>query len=257
MTMGDGVEETMLLEGRKAIVTGGSRGIGKEIVTTFLKNGASVYFVDLAASEFMDEYKALADAAGVTVSFSECNVAKEEQVTEVAKKINEESGGIDILVNNAGITRDGLVFRMSEQNWNDVISVNLTSAFFVSKAVARTMIQRRCGSIVNVSSIVGVHGNAGQCNYSASKAGLIGLTKSLAKEVAGRNVRVNAVAPGFIQTAMTDKLSDEQKHALSAQIPMVRLGQPDEVAKVILFLASDLASYVTGQVILIDGGMGM
>jgi 3-oxoacyl-[acyl-carrier protein] reductase len=247
----------MLLTGQKAIVTGGSRGIGKEIVVSFLKNGASVYFIDLMPSEFMPEYEALANENGGTVSYSECNVADEEQVTAVVNKIVEESGGIDTLVNNAGITRDGLVFRMSRENWNDVITINLTSAFYMSKAIARTMIQRRSGSIINVSSIVGVHGNAGQCNYSASKAGLIGLTKSLAKEVAGRNVRVNAVAPGFIQTAMTDKLSDEQREALSTQIPMVRLGQPEEVAKVILFLASDLASYVTGQVILIDGGMGM
>ena len=247
----------MLLEGQKAIVTGGARGIGKDIVTTFLTNGASVYFIDLMESEYMDEYQSLAENHGGTVTYSECNVADEAQVSGVVKNILAESGGIDILVNNAGITRDGLVFRMSEQNWNDVLSVNLTSAFFMSKAVARAMIQRRTGSIINVSSIVGVHGNAGQCNYSASKARLIRLTKSLAKEVAGRNVRVNAVAPGFIQTAMTDKLSDDQKDALSTQIPMVRLGQPDEVAKVILFLASDLASYVTGQVILIDGGMGM
>ena len=247
----------MLLKGQKAIVTGGARGIGKEIVTTFLKNGASVYFIDLMPSEFMTEYESLAGANGGAVSYAECNVADEEQVIEVVKRIVEESGGIDILVNNAGITRDGLIFRMSKENWNDVITVNLTSAFYMSKAVSRMMIQRRTGSIINVSSIVGVHGNAGQCNYSASKAGLIGLTKSLAKEVAGRNVRVNAVAPGFIQTAMTDKLNDQQKEGLSAQIPMVRLGQPEEVASVILFLASNLASYVTGQVILIDGGMGM
>ncbi len=247
----------MLLQSRKAIVTGGSRGIGKEIVTMFLKNGAAVYFIDLAESEFMGEYQALAKEHETQVSFSECNVADEAQVTAVVKQIVDESGGIDILVNNAGITRDGLVFRMSEQNWNDVITVNLTSAFFMSKAIARSMIQRRSGCIVNVSSVVGVHGNAGQCNYSASKAGLIGLTKSLAKEVAGRNVRVNAVAPGFIKTAMTEKLNDEQRAAISTQIPMDRLGEPEEVAKVILFLASDLASYVTGQVILIDGGMGM
>jgi 3-oxoacyl-[acyl-carrier protein] reductase len=247
----------MLLQGQKAIITGGSRGIGKEIVVSFLKNGASVYFIDLMPSEFISEYESLAKENGGTVSYSECNVADEEQVTTVVNTIIEESGGVDILVNNAGITRDGLVFRMSRENWNDVITINLTSAFYMSKAVARSMIQQRSGSVINVSSIVGVHGNAGQCNYSASKAGLIGLTKSLAKEVAGRNVRVNAVAPGFIQTAMTDKLNDKQKEALSAQIPMVRLGQPEEVAKVTLFLASDLASYVTGQVILIDGGLGM
>jgi len=247
----------MLLEGKKAIVTGGARGIGKEIVMSFLKEGASVYFIDLMASEFMSEYETTAKEHSAEVVYKECNVADEEHVASVVKEIVDESGGIDILVNNAGITRDGLIFRMSKENWNDVISVNLNSAFFMSKAIARSMIQRRTGAIINVSSIVGVHGNAGQCNYSASKAGLIGLTKSLAQEVAGRNVRVNAVAPGFIQTAMTDKLSEEQREKLSAQIPMVRLGQPEEVAKVILFLASDLASYVTGQVILIDGGMGM
>lgn len=247
----------MLLEGKKAIVTGGSRGIGKEIVTTFLKEGASVYFIDLMPSDFMAEYEDLASKSGVKVVYKEASVADEDQVDATIKAILEESGGIDILVNNAGITRDGLIFRMSSQNWNDVISVNLTSAFLVSKALARSMIQRRTGSIVNVSSIVGVHGNAGQVNYSSSKAGLIGLTKSLAQEVAGRNVRVNAVAPGFIKTAMTDKLSDEQKQNLQTRIPMVRMGEPAEVAKVILFLACDLASYVTGQVILIDGGMGM
>ena len=247
----------MLLSGKKAIITGGARGIGKEIVTKFLGEGASVYFVDLQPSEFMDEYEALADKAGVGVGYRECNVADESQVETIAKDIIDESGGIDILVNNAGITRDGLIFRMSMQNWMDVINVNLTSAFLMSKALARHMIGRRTGSVINVSSIVGVHGNAGQVNYSSSKAGLLGLTKSLAKEVAGRNVRVNAVAPGFIRTAMTDKLSDDQKSALQTQIPMSRLGEPEEVANVTLFLASELASYVAGQVILIDGGMGM
>ena len=247
----------MLLEGMKAIVTGGARGIGKEIVTAFLKEGASVFFIDLIPSEFMAEYEELAAKTGAEVVYKEASVADEGQVEAAIKAILEESGGIDILVNNAGITRDGLIFRMSSQNWNDVINVNLTSAFLVSKALARSLIQRRKGSIINVSSIVGVHGNAGQVNYSSSKAGLIGLTKSLAQEVAGRNVRVNAVAPGFIKTAMTDKLSDKVKEGLQTRIPMVRLGEPEEVAKVILFLASDLSSYVTGQVILIDGGMGM
>ena len=247
----------MLLQGKKAIITGGARGIGKEIVECFLKEGSSVYFIDLMASEFMSEYESLAAESGVEVFYRECNVADEDQVSDVVKGIVEESGGIDTLVNNAGITRDGLIFRMSKENWTDVISVNLNSAFFMSKAIARSMIKNRSGAIINVSSIVGVHGNAGQCNYSASKAGLIGLTKSLAQEVAGRNVRVNAVAPGFIQTAMTDKLSDDQREKLQTQIPMVRLGQPEEVAKVVLFLASELASYVTGQVILIDGGLGM
>ena len=247
----------MLLEGKKAIITGGSRGIGKEIVQAFLREGSSVYFIDLMPSEFMAEYEEIAGECGATVAYRECNVADETQVISVVKEIVEDSGGIDVLVNNAGITRDGLIFRMTEENWNAVLSVNLSSAFFMSKALARSMIKNRTGAIINVSSIVGVHGNAGQCNYSASKAGLIGLTKSLAKEVAGRNVRVNAVAPGFIKTAMTDKLTDQQREKLQEQIPMVRLGDAQEVAKVILFLASDLASYVTGQVILIDGGMGM
>ena len=247
----------MLLEGKKAIVTGGARGIGKEIVTKFLSEGASVYFIDLQPSEFLSEYESIASTTGATVSYKECNVADEAQVESVTKDILEEAGEIDVLVNNAGITRDGLIFRMSMQNWMDVLNVNLTSAFLMSKALARPMIKQRTGTIINVSSIVGVHGNAGQANYAASKAGLIGLTKSLAQEVAGRSVRVNAVAPGFIRTAMTEKLSDEQREALQKQIPMVRLGEPEEVAKVILFLASDLSSYVTGQVILIDGGMGM
>ena len=247
----------MLLEGKKAIITGGARGIGKEIVTKFLSEGASVYFIDLQPSEFLAEYESIASTTGASVSYKECNVADEAQVEAVTKEILEEAGEVDVLVNNAGITRDGLIFRMSMQNWMDVLNVNLTSAFLMSKALARPMIKQRTGAIINVSSIVGVHGNAGQANYAASKAGLIGLTKSLAQEVAGRSVRVNAVAPGFIRTAMTEKLTEEQREALQKQIPMVRLGEPEEVAKVVLFLASDLSSYVTGQVILIDGGMGM
>jgi 3-oxoacyl-[acyl-carrier protein] reductase len=247
----------MLIEGKKAIVTGGARGIGKEIVTTFIENGASVYFIDLNESEFMDEYEKIAADKGVSVGFRQANVADEDQVKEAVEGIIEESGGIDIVVNNAGITRDGLIFRMSAKDWHDVLEVNLTSAFYVTKTIARHLIKRRGGSIVNIASIVGVIGNAGQANYSASKAGLIGLTKTTARELASRNVRVNAVAPGFIKTPMTDKLKDEQKEALQAQIPLVRLGEPSEVASTVLFLASDMSSYITGQVIGIDGGMGM
>ncbi len=247
----------MLLSGKKAIVTGGSQGIGKEIVTALLKDGASVYFLDINPSDFMGEYEELASSSGTIVEFRECNVANEEQVAGVVKEVLDASGGIDVLVNNAGITRDGLLFRMSEQNWDDVLAVNLKSAFLMSRAVARSMLQRRTGSIINISSIVGVHGNAGQANYSASKAGLIGLTKSVAQEVASRSIRVNAVAPGFIKTAMTDKLTEQQRENMLSQVPMARLGDPSEVAKVVLFLASDLSSYVTGQVIGIDGGMGM
>ncbi|MCF7927922.1 MAG: 3-oxoacyl-[acyl-carrier-protein] reductase [Spirochaetales bacterium] len=247
----------MLLEGKTAFVTGGARGIGKEIIMKFLSEGASIYFVDLNESEHIDDYRKAAEPHGGSVIFKKANVADEEEISGVTKEILDESGGIDVLVNNAGITRDGLVFRMSSKDWQDVLNINLTSAFYISKLVSHAMIRKKTGSIINVASIVGVIGNAGQTNYSASKAGLIGFTKSLAREVASRGVRVNAVAPGFIQTPMTDKLNDEQREKLMSQIPLGRLGQPEEVAKVILFLASDLSSYLTGQVIKIDGGMGM
>ena len=247
----------MLVSGNRALVTGGSRGIGREIVLKLLENGASVYYIDLNPGDSLDEYRQIAEKNGQKVVYKEGNVADEETITATTEEILEESGGIDILVNNAGITRDGLIFRMSAQDWNDVLTINLTSAFYLSKVVSRSMIKRRTGSIINVASIVGVIGNGGQTNYSASKAGLIGFTKSLAREVAGRNVRVNAIAPGFISTKMTEKLTEEQRDALRAQIPMGRIGEPEEVAKVVLFLASDLASYVTGHVVQITGGMGM
>lgn len=247
----------MLVEGKKALITGGARGIGKEIVTAFLKEGASVYFIDLQESEFMDEYQELASKTGQKVVFKQGNVADEEEITGVVNEILKESGGIDVLVNNAGITRDNLFFRMSGKEWNDVLNINLSSAFYISKTVSRQMAKQKSGSIINIASIVGVIGNAGQANYSASKAGMIGLTKSLAREIGSRGVRVNAVAPGFIKTAMTDKLKDSQKEALLTQIPMARLGNPEEVASTVLFLASDLSSYITGHVIQITGGMGM
>ena len=247
----------MLLEGKKALVTGGSRGIGREIVLAFLKEGASAWYVDLAEGDSLAEYTEIASANGAKVSFRECNVADEESVGTAIGEILSESDGLDILVNNAGITRDNLLFRMSAQEWNDVLSVNLTSAFLISKLVLRQMARQRSGSVINVASIVGIIGNGGQTNYSASKAGLIGFTKSSSREVAPRNVRVNAVAPGFINTKMTEALNEEQQNALKQQIPMGRIGEPEEVAKVVLFLASDLASYLTGQVIQITGGLGM
>ncbi len=247
----------MLVQGKKALITGGARGIGKEIVVAFLNEGASVYFIDLNPSEYMDEYEKIAGEKGAEVSYHQGNVAEENEISGVVKEILEKSGGIDVLVNNAGITRDNLFFRMSSQEWKDVLSINLHSAFYISKIVARQMAKQRSGSIINISSIVGVIGNAGQANYSASKAGMIGLTKSLAREIGSRGVRVNAVAPGFIKTAMTDKLNENQKEALLAQIALNRLGEPSEVASAVLFLASDLASYVTGQVVHITGGMGM
>ncbi len=246
-----------MLQGRKALITGGSRGIGREIVLKLLRNGASVYYIDLNPGDSLDEFKELAEQHGLAVVYKEGNVADESTITTVVEEILAEAEGIDILVNNAGITRDGLIFRMSSKDWTDVLNINLNSAFYISKVVAHHMVKRRAGSIVNIASIVGVIGNAGQTNYSASKAGMIGLTKSLAREVAARNVRVNAVAPGFIDTVMTQKLNQEQREALTRQIPMGRIGEPEEVAKVVLFLASDLSSYLTGQVIHITGGMGM
>ncbi len=247
----------MLLKDKKAIITGGARGIGLCIVENFLKQGASVYFMDLVQSDSMDKLEALAKENGVAVIFKKTDVSNEEEVNKIIKEILNDSGGIDILVNNAGITRDGLIFRMSAENWRSVLEVNLTSAFLVSKAMAMPMMKRKTGAIINMASIVGIGGNAGQTNYSASKAGLIGFTKSLAKEVAARGIRVNAVAPGYIDTEMTHKLSEEARQAMLGQIPLGRMGTPEEVAKIVLFLASDLSSYVTGRVIQVDGGMAI
>lgn len=247
----------MLLEGKKTLVTGGSRGIGREIVRTFLKNGADVFYIARSPGDSLDEFNALAEAEGRSVVYKEGNVGDEETISRVIGEVIEESGGLDVLVNNAGITRDGLIFRMTAEDWSDVLNINLTSAFYICKIVARHMIKRRTGSIVNVTSIVGITGNPGQTNYSAAKAGLIGFTKSLAREVAGRNVRVNAIAPGYIETDMTDRLTEEQRETLVQQIPMGRVGTPEEVAKGCLFLGSELSSYVTGQVLQTTGGLGM
>ena len=246
-----------LLNGKVALITGGSRGIGREMVLLFLKNGASVYYFDLAEGDELAEYQQVAKEHDVSVEFMAANVAEEQSVNDAVDAVYKKSETIDILVNNAGITRDNLLFRMSVEEWSSVLSVNLTSVFHLSKKVGRGMIRQRSGSIVNVASIVGIIGNGGQVNYSSSKAGVIGFTKSMAREVAARNVRVNAVAPGFIRTKMTDKLTDEQKTVLTSQIPLGRIGDPEEVAKATLFLASDLASYLTGHVIHVTGGLGM
>lgn len=245
-----------LLAGKRAIVTGGSKGIGLAVVKSFLGAGASVEYYSRSEAEEHGALEALAAAEGVSVLWVACDVADEAAV-EAAVAASLARGPIDVLVNNAGVTRDGLVFRMQLDDWKAVIDTNLTSAFLLSRAVARAMIKQRSGSIVNVSSVVGIMGNGGQTNYSASKAGLIGFTKSLAREVAGRGVRVNAIAPGFVETSMTDKIPEEAKEKLKAQIPLARTARPEEIASVALFLASEMASYVTGEVVKIDGGMGM
>jgi 3-oxoacyl-[acyl-carrier protein] reductase len=247
----------MLLKGKRALVTGGARGIGKEIVLDFLREGASVWFLDLLASEFQAEMDKAAQAGGGRVVFKKADVSAAAEVARVVEEVASEAGGIDILVNNAGITRDGLIFRMSLENWEKVMAINLTSAFLLSQAVARIMIKQRSGSIINMASIAGVGGNAGQANYASSKAGLIGLTRSLAKETGGRGVRVNAVAPGYIDTDMTRGLPEAVRQAFLAQVSMARPGQPQEVARAVTFLASDMSSYVSGTVLRVDGCMAI
>jgi 3-oxoacyl-[acyl-carrier protein] reductase len=246
-----------LLKDKTCIVTGGSKGIGRAIVLLFASQGGRVYYLSRSEAE---EPAALDEAAregGGSTKWIKCDVADEAQVDAAVEAVVKEAGGVDALVNNAGVTRDGLVFRMSLADWNAVITTNLTSAFLVSRVAARHMIKRRSGCIVNVSSVVGIMGNGGQTNYAASKAGLIGLTKSLARELSSRGVRVNALAPGFIDTAMTEKITDEVKEKLKTTIPLGRTGRPEEVAAAALYLCSDLASYVTGEVLKVDGGMAM
>jgi len=246
----------MLLKGKKAIITGGSKGIGKAIVETFLKHGAVVYTISRSEGD-LAALQAVADQAGSELHFRKADVSIEAEITAVIKGILKESGGIDIVVNNAGVTRDGLIARMSAEAWDEVLRVNLASAFYVCKAVSMHLLSRRGGSIINMSSVVGLHGNAGQTNYAASKAGLIGLTQSLAQELAPRGVRVNALCPGFIETDMTGKLTEDVKEKLFARIPLARMGSTEEIANVALFLASDLSTYLTGQTLSVDGGMFM
>ncbi len=247
----------MLLSGKKSIVTGGSRGIGKEIVLRFLREGARVTFIDMNPSESLAEMEQAAKEGGGSVAFRKADVSRAEEIQPAIEEIVTGMGGVDVLVNNAGITRDGLIFRMSLENWEKVLSINLTSAFLISQVVARHMIKQRSGSIINMASIVGVGGNAAQANYSASKAGLIGLTRSLAKEVGGRGVRVNAVAPGYIDTDMTRALPEAARQAFLTQVALNRPGTPEDVAKAVVFLASDLASYISGDVLRVDGCMSI
>ncbi|MDC7227345.1 MAG: 3-oxoacyl-[acyl-carrier-protein] reductase [Spirochaetales bacterium] len=246
----------MLLKDKTAVVTGGSKGIGKAIVELFLKEGASVYYISRSEGDTAG-FEALANEAGTEVKWKQGSVSDSSKMNEIATEIIKEKGQVDILVNNAGITRDGLSFMMKDEAWNDVIETNLSSVFYLSRPISRSMAKKRSGSIINVSSVVGIIGNAGQCNYAAAKAGIIGYTKSLARETAGRGVRVNAIAPGFIQSDMTDAIPDAAKEELKTKIPFGRIGTPEEVANTVLFLASEMSSYITGQVISIDGGMGM
>ena len=244
-----------LLEGKVALVTGAGRGIGKAIALRFAQEGANVAFTDLAINEAVEETVKEIEAMGVKAKAYASNAANFDESHEVVKQIVEDSGRIDVLVNNAGITKEGLMMRMSEAQWDAVINVNLKSAFNFIHAVTPVMAKQRSGSIINMSSVVGVSGNAGQCNYSASKAGMIGLAKSIAKEMGPRGIRANCIAPGFIITDMTNQLSQEVKDQWAAQIPLRRGGTPEDVANVALFLASDLSSYVSGQVLHCCGAM--
>ena len=244
-----------LLEGKTAIITGASRGIGKAIAMEFAKEGCNVAFTDLFEDENMKNTESELAALGVKAKGFASNAADFADTDRVVKEIVKEFGTVDALINNAGITKDTLLMRMTEDQWDAVINVNLKSVFNFTKAVQTTMLKQRSGSIVNLSSVVGVSGNAGQSNYSASKAGIIGFTKSIAKELGSRGIRSNAIAPGFIVTEMTAKIPEDARKAWEASIPLKRGGTPAEVAKVALFLASDLSSYVSGQVLNVCGAM--
>ncbi|MEH7177211.1 3-oxoacyl-[acyl-carrier-protein] reductase [Neobacillus vireti] len=247
----------MSLKGKIALVTGASRGIGREIALELARQGANVA-VNYAGNEekanaVVDEIKAIGTEAFVI----KCDVSNTEEVTAMVKETVDRFGKLDILVNNAGITKDNLLMRMKEDEWDDVININLKGVFLCTKAVTRQMMKQRVGRIINITSVVGVSGNPGQANYVSAKAGVIGLTKTTAKELASRSITVNAIAPGFITTDMTDKLSEEVTAEMLKQIPLARLGEPKDIAKMTAFLASDDASYITGQTIHVNGGMVM
>ena len=244
-----------LLEGKTALITGAARGIGKAIAMKFASEGANIAFTDLVIDETGEATEHEIASLGVKCKGYASNAANFEETHKVVDQVMQDFGRIDILINNAGITKDGLMMRMSEQQWDAVINVNLKSAFNFIHAVTPVMMRQKSGSIVNMSSVVGVSGNAGQANYAASKAGMIGLAKSVAKELGSRGIRANAIAPGFIITEMTGQLSEEVRKEWAKQIPLRRGGTPEDVANVALFLASDISSYVSGQVINVCGGM--
>lgn len=246
-----------MLVNKSAIVTGGTRGIGKEIAKSLAENGANIAINYRKYTEEIEELIEELRALGVKALAIKCDISNEDEVNKFIKEVKENFGTIDILVNNAGITKDGLLLRMSEKDFNDVIDVNLKGTFNMTKAVSSIMVKQRFGKIINISSVVGVAGNAGQCNYAASKAGVIGFSKSIARELASRNINVNVVAPGYINTDMTKVLPDKVKEEVLKTIPMKKIGEPKEIANLVLFLSSDLSNYITGQVINVDGGMVM
>ena len=246
-----------MIVNKNAIVTGGARGIGKEIAKTLAKNGANIAINYRKYSEEVENLVEELRALGVKVLAIKCDISNDDEVNNFIKEVKDNFGSVDILVNNAGITKDGLLLRMSEKDFNDVIDVNLKGTFNMTKAVSSIMVKKRFGKIINISSVVGVAGNAGQCNYAASKAGVIGFSKSIARELASRNINVNVVAPGYINTDMTKVLPDKVKEEVLKTIPMKKIGEPKEIANLVLFLSSDLSNYITGQVINVDGGMVM
>ncbi len=246
-----------ILQNKIALVTGGTRGIGKAIVFSLYEAGADIAFTYRSSKESADTIVADLHSKGRRAVAYQSDAADFNQAGEIVQKVVQQFGRIDILVNNAGITKDGLLMRMSEQDWDSVIDTNLKGVFNFTKAVCRQMMSQQAGKIINIASVVGIIGNAGQANYVASKAGVIGLTKSTAKELASRNIQANVVAPGFIETDMTEKLNDKQKEAILAMIPLKRIAKPEEVAGVVRFLASSDADYITGQVFCVDGGMVM
>ena len=244
-----------LLQNKVALITGGSRGIGEAIAKRYAEQGASVAFTYRSSEERAKKIEAELQAMGVKAKGYQSDASSYEQAEALVKDVLEEFGQVDILINNAGITRDNLMLRMSEEQWDEVMETNLKSVFNLTKQVIRPMMKNRSGSIINMSSVVGVFGNAGQANYAASKAGIIGFSKSIAKEIGSRGIRCNAVAPGFIETDMTDELDEKTKAAFLASIPMKRLGDPNEVADVCVFLGSDMSKYVSGQTISVCGAL--
>ncbi len=246
-----------LLEGKTALITGAARGIGKALALRFAQEGANIAFTDLVIDENGRQTEEEIAAYGVKVKGYASDASNYEQTEQVVAEVKKDFGSIDVLVNNAGITMDGLMMRMTEKQWDRVININLKSAFNFIHAVLPVMLRQRSGSIINMASVVGVHGNAGQSNYAASKAGLIALAKSIAQEVGSRGIRANAIAPGFIETAMTAALPDDVRAEWTKKIPLRRGGKVEDIANVATFLASDMSSYVTGQVIQVDGGMNM